>query len=627
MAGSRPPGEKRHDEDTLNASRRLDVSKYDPFWEPPPDERQAAWNKIAEAVEAYSVSADASTLASLLREEAIVHFYMAEALERITDDPHQKSRAIEIKRSEAAQVEPFPQRAVISEANYEQIRELVETGRRESVWEAFHTNPSLASDLIAEDAKIDQTLRQAADSTLTFLLQAQARVQLSMALALARIAEQPQQKSRAIEVLLDEAAQLTDRETICPALRSLKSFEPLAVIPSLIAFLGKARDGPVRDAAFETFEHLILHGFAAYDSDPAAARRGRDLTLRFFVAILGAAALDEPERVMVAGIVLRCAEILGSGLDAVIGRMAQLSNVTVEEMGLRICGRVLASPDSHAAKRAEAVGWVLRHLSGEHAGIPIGAFASQSSAAPTSEGSVESPRVPIHPSLTDTPSPEQTSPVRMDTSQEVSPGPTAAPSLNLDLSSHQFTTNGEGNGFSPARSDAIPTGVHTDQLDLSSVSFSFTTEDPAVLRTRMLLVSQPASEDLSPLDVFKHGLALLKLIHKHQRLFQGDVQAFLDRLHTTDLTEFSIPQKKELAGVFNAVKRDSGLDLLHEDARTDGGNPTPITNLLIDIPNERSKGSVRVWSGRKSIYTGRMWPSIIANVPVEPESPLSSPED
>ena len=311
MAGSRPPGEKRRDEDTLNASRRSDVSKYDPFWEPPPNERQAAWNKIAEAVEAYSVSTDASTLASLLREEAIVHFYMAEALERITDDPHQKSKAIEIKRSEAAQVESFPPRAVISEANYEEIRELVETGRRESVWEAFHTNPSLASDLIAEDAKIDQTLRQAADSTLTFLLQAQARVQLSMALALARIAEQPQQKSRAIEILLDEAAQLTDRETICPALRSLKSFEPLAVIPSLIAFLGKARDGPVRDAAFETFEHLILHGFAAYDSDPAAARRGRDLTLRFFVAILGATALDEPERVMVAGIVLRCAEILG----------------------------------------------------------------------------------------------------------------------------------------------------------------------------------------------------------------------------------------------------------------------------------------------------------------------------
>ena len=265
---------------------------------------------------------------------------------------------------------------------------------------------------------------------LAFLLREQASVQLFMALALARIAEQPQQKSRAIEILLDEAAQLTDRETLCPALRSLKSFEPLAVIPSLIVFLGKADDGPVRDAAFETFEHLILHGLAAYDSDPAAARRGRDLTLRFFVAILGATALDEPERVMVAGIVLRCAEILASGLDAVIGRMAQLSKVTVEEMGLRICGRVLASPDSHAAERAEAVGWVLRHLSGEHAAIPIGAFASQSSAAPMSEGSVEPPRVPIHPNLTDVRTPRQTSLVpHTDVSQA---GSTAIPSPEPD---------------------------------------------------------------------------------------------------------------------------------------------------------------------------------------------------
>jgi len=271
MAGSRPPGEKRCDEDTLNASRRSDVSKYDPFWEPPPDERQAAWNKIAEAVEAYSVSTDASTLASLLREEAIVHFYMAEALERITDDPHQKSKAIEIKRSEDAQVESFPPRAVISEANYKQIRELVETGRRESLWEAFHTNPSLASDLIVEDAKTDLALRQAADSNLTFLLQAQARVQLSMALALAQIADDPHRTSRAIEILLDEAAQLTDRETLCSALRWLESFEPLAVIPKLIAFLRKAYDVPVRDAALDTLEHLILHGLAPNASGAPAA--------------------------------------------------------------------------------------------------------------------------------------------------------------------------------------------------------------------------------------------------------------------------------------------------------------------------------------------------------------------
>ena len=600
MAGSRPPGEKRHDEDTLTASRRLDVSKYDPFCEPPPDERQAAWNKIAEAVEAYSVSTDASTLASLLREEAIVHFYMAEALERITDDPHQKSRAIEIKRSEAAQVEPFPLRAVISEANYEQIRELVETGRRESVWEAFHTNPSLASDLIAEDAKIDQTLRQAADSTLTFLLQAQARGQLSMALALARIAEQPQQKSRAIEILLDEAAQLTDRETICPALRSLKSFEPLAVIPSLIAFLGKARDGPVRDAAFETFEHLILHGFAAYDSDPAAARQGRDLTLRFFVAILGAAALDEPERVMVAGIVLRCAEILASGLDAIIERMAQLSNVTVEEMGLRICGRVLASPDSHAAERAEAVGWVLRHLSGEHAGIPICAFASQSSAAPTGEGSVESPRVLIHPSLTDTSSPRQTPLVsHMDVSQG---GSTAAPSPELEVSSHLITMNGGGDGFSPARSSTTAaTAVPADRLDLAIVSFP--TQDPVVLRARMLLVSEPA-EDLSRLDVFEHGKRLRDQIDAQCEPIRQGVQAYLDRLMQTDFSRFSIPQKQEITAGVNWFTQPR-WDLIYPESVD--ANRVTVSCL---VPNERSKGSIRLRSGSKPVYTGRNWPDL-----------------
>ena len=470
------------------------------------------------------------------------------------------------------------------------------------MWEAFHTNPSLASDLIAEDAKIDQTLRQAADSTLTFLLQAQARVQLSMALALARIAEQPQQKSRAIEILLDEAAQLTDRETICPALRSLKSFEPLAVIPGLIAFLGKARDGPVRDAAFETFEHLILHGFAAYDSDPAAARQGRDLTLRFFVAILGAAALDEPERVMVAGIVLRCAEILGSGLDAVIGRMTQLSNVTVEEMGLRICGRVLASPESHAAERAEAVGWVLRHLSGEHAGIPICAFASQSSAAPTSEGSVESPRVLIHPSLTGTPSPRQTPLVsHMDVSQG---GSTAAPSPELEVSSHLITMNGGGDGFSPARSDGITTGVHTDQLDLASLSFSFTTEDPTVLRTRMLLVSEP-DEDLSQLDVFEHGKQVLKRIQQRIRQWPQssihDAQQYLDRLKEIGFADYSAHQRREVADTVKRLAKVDGLTLQCREASSKAWKK--ITNVRCNVSNDRSKGTFRVSSGSDVVTT------------------------
>ena len=213
------------------------------------------------------------TLADLLRDEAITHFYMAEALEQITDEPD-RSRAIEIKRIDAVHVESFPLRRLFPQPRMTRSANWCEEGGGESLLEAFRINRSRASELIAEAAKIDSILRENVAWMLMFLLREQARAQLFMALALARIAEQPQLKSRAIEVLLDEAAQLTDRETICPALRSLKSFEPLAVIPSLIAFLEKARDGPVRDAAFETFEHLILHGFAAYDSDPAAAQRG-----------------------------------------------------------------------------------------------------------------------------------------------------------------------------------------------------------------------------------------------------------------------------------------------------------------------------------------------------------------
>ena len=67
------------------------------------------------------------TLADLLRDEAITHFYMAEALEQITDEPD-RSRAIEIKRIDAAHVESFPPRAVISAAEDDKIRELVEKG-------------------------------------------------------------------------------------------------------------------------------------------------------------------------------------------------------------------------------------------------------------------------------------------------------------------------------------------------------------------------------------------------------------------------------------------------------------------------------------------------------------------
>ena len=53
---------------------------------------------------------------------------------------------------------------------------------------------------------------------------------------------------------------------------------------------------------------------------------------------------------------------------------------------------------------------------------------------------VEPPKLLIHPNLTIIPSPAETFHVaRMDSSQEASLGTTAAPSPDLDLSSHQFT--------------------------------------------------------------------------------------------------------------------------------------------------------------------------------------------
>ena len=64
---------------------------------------------------------------------------------------------------------------------------------------------------------------------------------------------------------------------------------------------------------------------------------------------------------------------------------------------------------------------------------------------------------------------------RMDASQGVSLGTTKALSPDFDFSSLRFTTNGGGDGFSPARPVATATGVHTDRLDLATVSFSFTT--------------------------------------------------------------------------------------------------------------------------------------------------------
>ena len=95
----------------------------------------------------------------------------------------------------------------------------------------------------------------------------------------------------------------------------------------------------------------------------------------------------------------------------------------------------------------------------------------------------------------------------MDATKEVSRGPTAAQSPDLDLSSLQVTTNGAETASLSEAPGCTATVVHAYQLDLATVSFA--TVDPAVLRTRILFESEPA-EELSRLDVFGHGEALLR---------------------------------------------------------------------------------------------------------------------
>ena len=79
--------------------------------------------------------------------------------------------------------------------------------------------------------------------------------------------------------------------------------------------------------------------------------------------------------------------------------------------------------------------------------------------------------LPIHDSLTVSPG---SGPIPLVSCMDVSqgsPGPTATPPPNLDLSSHQITMNGGGDGFSPVGSSTAAIAVPADQVDLASVSF------------------------------------------------------------------------------------------------------------------------------------------------------------
>ena len=184
------------------------------------------------------------------------------------------------------------------------------------------------------------------------------------------------------------------------------------------------------------------------------------------------------------------------GLRKFLGRLSKES----EDQALR--KEATAALARNCARGEEAV-WETR--------ISICAIASEPSAAllPGERIArfVEPARLPIHPPLTIFPSPGETSFVaRMDASQEVSLGPTAAPSPDLDSFVTPVHDERRGRWLLPGAIRATATAIHADRLDLATVSF--TTTDPAVQSIRMLLVSGPG-ENLSRLDVFEHGEALL----------------------------------------------------------------------------------------------------------------------
>ena len=220
--------------------------------------------------------------------------------------------------------------------------------------------------------------------------------------------------------------------------------------------------------------------------------------------------------------------------------------------------------------------------------------------------SVEPPRLLISLNLTTFPKPEETSFVaHMDATKEVSLGTTAAPTPDLDFSSHQFTTNGGGDGFSPGRPGATATAIHADQLDLASVSF--TTTDPAVQSIRMLLVSGPG-ENLSRLDVFEHGKRLLGCVVQ-EAPSEEQVQLYLDQIQKADFSKFSIAEKHEIASTVNRLVEAGELALYLRD-EGDEGRIKRVTKMRCYVP-KRSKGSIQAREGNTTLYTGRIWPQLI----------------
>jgi len=117
----------------------------------------------------------------------------------------------------------------------------------------------------------------------------------------------------------------------------------------------------------------------------------------------------------------------------------------------------------------------------------------------------------------------------------------------------------------------------------------------------MLLVRE-AGEDLSRLDVFQNGRALLDQIREGQEPTKRSVQRYLDRLKETDFANYTATQKREVADAVNRLANEGGLVLLCREASSEYGWKR-ITNVRCNVSNERSKGTFRVSSGRDPVIT------------------------
>ena len=442
--------------------------------------------------------------------------------------------------------------------------------------------------------------------------------------------EEFQARYQSIANVFREAAALPDRKARYSAIKS-------KLIPLLL------QDKPTQDDAFQALDDLIRHGLAVKGSTPDESD---DVTL--FADLLTDDTLDEWVREKIAGIVRTREAWWGGDLHPVIEKLAKASNVAIDWMGWRICGKVLTTTEQEEGELIDtlATKWVIEHLFGNEKDpwtwrvyghilshskendyrivavqrlgadgptsaerplpadvaevwklldsladqdedldlrreakaalarlverahdeaarktrISICQIDSRSTVAlPPGEWIVhyvEPPRLLISLNLTTFPRPEETPFVtRMDATKEVSLGTTAAPPPDLDFSSHQFTTNGGGDGFSPGRS-AAATAIHADRLDLATVSF--TTTDPAVQSARMLLVSE-SGHDLARLEVIDHGEALLADIREKQQPSKRAVQRYLDRLKEIDFNGYSIPEKQRVAEAVNAITQGSGI--------------------------------------------------------------------